>query len=149
MNLYVFYSHCTSNALFWISAHVHEHKCAINFIQQCRATWCFLNQVESCRFLIQSVLEQVSQWFRGPIRWTQVSFLIESAVSNWFEWFNKSFIKTYTYCHLLVVLLSSSFINGMPNMSKYQHKNTFIKIYFNYQYWPKFLHFRPKKEKRL
>ncbi len=100
-----FYIHCTSNVLFCISAH--EHKCAISFIQQCRATAtrCFIP------WMNQFWTNRVSQWFNGPFRWSHLfRFYWISRFERfvWHEWFSKSFIKTVTCCHLLVVLLSHS-----------------------------------------
>ncbi len=45
------------------------------------------------------------------------------------------------YCHIYLSMTDL-------NQPRCQHKNTFSKILFNYQYWPKFLYFRPHKKQK-
>ncbi len=120
-----------------------EHKSAIRFFTTVHSNTVF-----------HSVNESVFEWVEWPSNLTVpvvslVSFYWISCFEwfVWYEWFSKSFIKTGTCCHHLVVYchICSSMMD--LNQPRFQHKNTFSKILFNYQYWPKFLYFRPQKEK--
>ncbi len=142
--LYSLHKQCT---FLYIStcARGHEHKCAISFIQQCIATGVWFRE------WISFWTNRVSQWFNGPFRWSHLfSFYWISRFERivWFEWFSKSFIKTETSCHLLAVLYHIYLSMTDLNQPRCQHKNTFSKILFNYQYLPKFLYFRPQKENK-
>ncbi len=142
-----FYIHCTSNVLFWISARVRgcEHKCAISFIQHCIATitQCFIhpwmNQFlnESSEPVIQRSIQMVSLVSIESAVFDE-SFDMTDSVSHLLK---QGLPATYFYCHIYLSM------TGL-NQPSSQPKNTFSKILFNYQYWPKCLNFRPQKEKK-
>ncbi len=143
--LYSLHKQCT---FLYIStcARGREHKCAISFIQQCRATRCFIPWMN--QFL--NVSSEPVIPFSGLVScfWF-VS--IESAVLN------ESFDMNDSVSHLLKQGLAATYwfychiYLSMTDLNhpRCQHKNTFSKILFNYQYWPKFLYFRPQKGKKL
>ncbi len=88
---------------------------------------------------------QVSQWFNCPCfvcmesailnesfdMNDSVSHLLKQGLAAPYWWF---------YCHTYLSMTDL-------NQPRCQHKSTFRKILFNYQYWQQFYYFRPQKEK--
>ncbi len=136
-----FYVHCTSNV---------REAASTNVI----LVFFFCN---SAYIVTQCVIPWMNQFVNessDPVIWRSIWYHLfrfywisrfERIV--WYEWFSKSFIKTGICCHILAgycyIYLSMTDLN----QPRCQHKNTFSKILFNYQYWPKFLYFRRQKEK--
>ncbi len=118
MSFYDFIVIAQAMYFFCISARGHKHKCAISYFTTVHSNTVF-----------HSVNESV---FKRIV---------------WYEWFSKSFIKTGTCCHLLVVYCHIYLSMTDLNQPRCQHKNTFSQILFIYQYWPKFLYFRPRRKK--
>ncbi len=116
--LYSLHKQCT---FLYIStcAWGREHIYAIIFIQQCIATRCFTPWINP--FLNESS-EPVIQ------RSIQMSHLLKQGLAATYWWF---------YCHIY-------FFHDRPKSAKVPEQ----KHFFNYQYWPKSLYFRPQKENK-
>ncbi len=96
-----------------------EDKCAVSF-----------------REWISFWTNRVSQWFNGLER---IFYIIDS-VSNLWK-LGLAAVYFWFYCHIYLSMADL-------NQPRCQHKNTFSKLLFNYQYWQQFLYFRPQKENK-
>ncbi len=140
-----FYIHCTGYALFCISARVREAASTNVLLVLCNSAE---QHCVSFREWISFWMNRVSQWFNGSFTCfvsiesvvLNESFDMNDSVSHLLK---QGLAATYWrfYCHIYLCMTDL-------NQPRCQHKNTFSKILFNYQYLPKFVYFRSQKKKK-